>query len=173
MDVHFPRQPEPYNVNISSSAKNLIRKLLCKDDEQRLGSRAGAVDVRQHAFFKNINFALLRNMTPPILPALQKPNGIDAINFRKIQESISLDLEADGLKTITTVEKTNPFEKFDSRKFTPHNNNIFFLIFIMLPQLHCIMTVIQKQNNYITHTKYIPSFTAQIISLSFFFFYTP
>ncbi|CAO3698410.1 unnamed protein product [Rhizopus stolonifer] len=114
MDVHFPRQPEPYKVNISSSAKNLIRKLLCKDDEQRLGSRAGAVDVRQHAFFKNINFALLRNMTPPILPALQKPNGIDAINFRKIQESISLDLEADGLKTITTVEKTNLFEKFDS-----------------------------------------------------------
>lgn len=55
-------------------------------------------------------------MTPPIKLAVQKPNGIDAINFRKMQESISLDLEVDGLKMISTVEKTNPFEKFDSCK---------------------------------------------------------
>ncbi|KAI9281075.1 kinase-like domain-containing protein [Sporodiniella umbellata] len=113
-DVHFPYQPAPYNGSISGSAKSLIRKLLCKNDEQRLGFRAGAVDVRQHAFFKNINFALLRNMTPPIQPAIQRPNGIDAINFRKMQESISLDLEADGQKMIHLVEQTNPFEKFDS-----------------------------------------------------------
>ncbi|KAG1169922.1 hypothetical protein G6F70_004567 [Rhizopus microsporus] len=114
MDVHFPHQPAPYSGSISSNAKSLIRKLLCKDDNHRLGSRAGAADVKQHSFFKNINFALLRNMTPPIKPAVQKPNGIDAINFRKMQESISLDLEVDGLKMVNTVEKTNPFEKFDS-----------------------------------------------------------
>lgn len=116
MDVHFPHQPAPYSGSISSNAKSLIRKLLCKDDNHRLGSRAGAADVKQHSFFKNINFALLRNMTPPIKLAVQKPNGIDAINFRKMQESISLDLEVDGLKMISTVEKTNPFEKFDSCK---------------------------------------------------------
>src|SRR6478735_351495 len=107
MDVHFSHQPAPYGGSISSNAKSLIRKLLCKNDEQRLGSRAGAVDVKQHPFFKNINFALLRNMTPPIKPAIHKPNGIDAINFRKMQESISLDLEADGLKMVSPVEKTN------------------------------------------------------------------
>lgn len=56
-------------------------------------------------------------MTPPIIPAIAKPNGIDAINFRKIQETTSLDLEADGLKVMAEIEKSNPFEKFDSRKF--------------------------------------------------------
>ncbi|KAI7908121.1 kinase-like domain-containing protein [Cokeromyces recurvatus] len=113
-EVHFPHQPAPYCGTISSSTKNLIRKLLQKDEQIRLGSRAGAADIKQHSFFKAINFALLRNMTPPIIPAVQKPNGIDAINFRKIQESISLDLEADGLKMIKKLEKSNPFEKFDS-----------------------------------------------------------
>lgn len=95
----------------------MIRKLLQKDEHTRLGSRAGAADIKQHPFFKNTNFALLRNMTPPILPAISKPNGIDAINFRKIQESMSLDLEADGLRVMKKIEKSNPFEKFDSRKF--------------------------------------------------------
>lgn len=51
-------------------------------------------------------------MTPPIIPAIS--NGMDAINFRKIQESTSLDLEADGLKVMGSIEKSNPFEKFDS-----------------------------------------------------------
>ncbi|KAI9346357.1 kinase-like domain-containing protein [Pilaira anomala] len=114
IDINFPHQPEPYLCNISSNGKNLIRKLLHKDENYRLGSRAGAADVKHHPFFKNINFALLRNMTPPIIPAIAKPNGIDAINFRKIQESTSLDLEADGLKVMAEIEKSNPFEKFDS-----------------------------------------------------------
>lgn len=56
-------------------------------------------------------------MTPPITPAVKKANGIDAINFRKIQDSLSLDLEADALKTnsVKTIEP-NPFDKFDSSK---------------------------------------------------------
>ncbi|CEP08394.1 hypothetical protein [Parasitella parasitica] len=114
VEPHFPHQPEPYNGNISSNCKNLIRKLLQKDEYTRLGSRAGAADVKQHPFFKNTNFALLRNMTPPILPAISKLNGIDAINFRKMQESMSLDLEADGLRVMQKIEKPNPFENFDS-----------------------------------------------------------
>lgn len=113
-DINFPHQSAPYNGNISSNGKNLIRKLLHKDENARLGSKAGAADVKQHPFFKNINFALLRNMTPPIIPAVVKANGIDAINFRKVQESMSLDLEADGLRVMKQVEKSNPFEKFDS-----------------------------------------------------------
>jgi hypothetical protein len=96
----------------------VIRALLQKDELIRLGSRAGAADIKQHVFFKNTNFALLRNMTPPIQPAVQKRNGVDAINFRKVQESMSLDLEADGLKVMQKVEKSNPFEKFGSCKLS-------------------------------------------------------
>ena len=122
VDPVFPHQPAPYNKNITSNGKNLIRKLLHKDEHARLGSLAGAADVKQHSFFKNINFALLRNMTPPIIPAISKSNGIDALNFRRIQESMSLDLDADGLKMMNHVEKSNPFEKFGSCRFLFNHN---------------------------------------------------
>ncbi|KAI9499262.1 kinase-like domain-containing protein [Zychaea mexicana] len=111
-DVSFPEQPAPYTRNtLSSSCKSIIRKLLHKNEHRRLGCRAGAADVKSHPFFKSVNFALLRHSVPPIVPHVQKPNGIDAINFRKMPpESLSLDLESDRVVT----NATNLFEKFHS-----------------------------------------------------------
>ncbi|KAI9497632.1 kinase-like domain-containing protein [Zychaea mexicana] len=114
----FGEQPAPYKTNLSSNCKNLIHKLLHKDEHKRLGSRAGASDVKAHPFFKNINFALLRHSVPPIVPLMQKPNGIDAINFRKMPpESMSLDLEADTVMITFrdgNSSANNPFDKFNS-----------------------------------------------------------
>ncbi|CAG8554852.1 10742_t:CDS:10 [Diversispora eburnea] len=94
---------------ISSLCKSLIRKLLCKDENRRLGSKAGATDVKTHPFFKNTQWALLRHTTPPIIP--QQSFGTDTINFRNINESFSLDME--GEKMIE-VNGENPFEDFNS-----------------------------------------------------------
>ncbi|KAI9345076.1 kinase-like domain-containing protein [Pilaira anomala] len=114
-EVQFGEQPSPYKSNISSNGKNLIRKLLHKDELKRLGCRAGASDIKAHPFFKSINFALLRHCTPPITPLVQKPNGIDALNFRKMPpESLSFDLESDDVMVTLKADKTNPFEKFNS-----------------------------------------------------------
>lgn len=54
--------------NISSNCRSIVRKLLIKDENKRLGSKAGASDVKAHPFFKNTQWALLRNQTPPIIP---------------------------------------------------------------------------------------------------------
>ncbi|KAI8332803.1 kinase-like domain-containing protein [Chlamydoabsidia padenii] len=128
-DPMFSHQPAPYQHHTPSSAcKGLIRRLLHKDEGRRLGSRAGASDIKAHPFFKTVNFALLRHETPPIVPLIQMPNGIDALNFRKMPpESFSLDLETDINATrinnknhnndiIKDVACTNvnPFEKFNS-----------------------------------------------------------
>ncbi|KAL7316242.1 serine/threonine protein kinase, AGC [Mucor circinelloides] len=114
-DAQFGEQPAPYKSNISSSGKSLIRKLLHKDENKRLGCRAGASDIKAHPFFKSINFALLRHCSPPITPLVQKPNGIDALNFRKMPpESLSFDLETDDVLVSLKSDKTNPFEKFNS-----------------------------------------------------------
>jgi protein-serine/threonine kinase len=100
-----------------------VRKLLHKDEHKRLGCRAGAADVKQQAWFKTINWALLRHCEPPIIPNINQPNGIDAINFRKMQESMSFDLEKDNaIKTTQlvtasadgTTDDKNPFERFNS-----------------------------------------------------------
>lgn len=60
------------------------------------------------------------------------PNGIDAVNFRKMPpESISLDLETDDTLTHLTRENMmNPFEKFNSSKF--YYNNIYMHICMYL-----------------------------------------
>lgn len=115
-DVTFADQPAPYKTPVSSNCKNLIRKLLHKDEHRRLGSRAGASDIKSHPFFKPVNFALLRHLTPPIKPLIQKPNGVDAINFRKMPpDSMSLDLESDHVMvTFKDGTTNNPFDKFNS-----------------------------------------------------------
>ncbi|CDH61075.1 serine threonine protein kinase (nrc-2) [Lichtheimia corymbifera JMRC:FSU:9682] len=111
-DVQFPPQPSPYHKNVlSNNCKNVIRRLLHKDEHRRLGSCGGASDVKSHPFFKTLNFALLRNLQPPIVPRVQEPNGIDAINFRKMPpESMSLDLESDSI----IANGNSLFEKFHS-----------------------------------------------------------
>ncbi|KAI8868610.1 kinase-like protein, partial [Ramicandelaber brevisporus] len=65
-DVLFPASPPAQEVTLDG--KNIIRKLLHKVDKKRLGSRAGAADIKEQPWFRNINWALLRHMKPPIIP---------------------------------------------------------------------------------------------------------
>ncbi|KAL3624775.1 hypothetical protein CASFOL_031443 [Castilleja foliolosa] len=46
-------------------ARDLISGLLNKDPKRRLGSKRGAAEVKTHPFFKGLNFALIRSVTPP------------------------------------------------------------------------------------------------------------
>ncbi|EDR29850.1 serine/threonine protein kinase ppk22, putative [Entamoeba dispar SAW760] len=62
--------PKMHRYKVSKDAKDLIKELLDVDSEDRLGSKYGASEIKQHDFFSNIKFALIRNMTPPIIPRL-------------------------------------------------------------------------------------------------------
>ena len=73
-----------------SLCKSLVRKLLIKDELRRLGSRAGASDVKAHPFFRSTSWALLRHSKPPIIP--NQGRGVDTVNFRNVKESHSVDL---------------------------------------------------------------------------------
>ncbi|CAN1145709.1 Protein kinase PINOID [Linum perenne] len=53
-------------------ARDLISGLLDKDPTRRLGSKRGSADVKTHAFFKGLNFALIRTVTPPTVPCLRR-----------------------------------------------------------------------------------------------------
>lgn len=103
-----------------------------KDEHKRLGCRAGATDIKAHPFFKPINFALLRHCSPPITPLVQKPNGIDALNFRKMPpESLSFDLETDDVMVTLKADHANPFEKFNSSKFII----LYYILYVLIPSL--------------------------------------
>lgn len=62
---------------LSSNCRSLIKKLLIKDETKRLGSKMGASDIKSHAFFKNTQWALLRNQKPPMIPVLTKSKKND------------------------------------------------------------------------------------------------
>ncbi|KZV23951.1 phototropin-1 [Dorcoceras hygrometricum] len=63
-DLKFPRRKE-----VSVQGKQLMYRLLTRDPKNRLGSREGANEVKQHPFFRGINWALVRCMDPPTLDA--------------------------------------------------------------------------------------------------------
>ncbi|OCF32057.1 AGC/RSK/RSK-UNCLASSIFIED protein kinase [Kwoniella heveanensis BCC8398] len=92
-DVLFPE-----STPVTSFCKSFIRKLLIKDENKRLGSGSGASEVKSHKWFGSVNWGLLRNMTPPIIPA--ESNGVDAINFRTMRESKSVDFDRDDADII-------------------------------------------------------------------------
>ncbi|XP_042004688.1 protein kinase PINOID-like [Salvia splendens] len=55
-----------------SHARDLIAGLLAKDPARRLGSKRGAADVKTHPFFRGLNFALIRTVTPPSVAGMRR-----------------------------------------------------------------------------------------------------
>ncbi|KAL0045440.1 hypothetical protein WJX82_006704 [Trebouxia sp. C0006] len=61
--LKFPSEP-----STSSDCQDLISQLLIRDPAKRLGSKAGAEEIKNHPFFENIKWALIRHTTPPFIP---------------------------------------------------------------------------------------------------------
>nr|AHZ63872.1 phototropin [Pilularia globulifera] len=57
----------PSSIPASLAARQLINGLLHRDPSNRLGSEGGANEIKQHAFFRGINWPLIRDLTPPPL----------------------------------------------------------------------------------------------------------
>jgi len=113
--------PDHHSHSVSSNCKGLIKKLLAANPKNRLGSANGAIDIKKHKFFEGkINFTLIRNVTPPIVPKIQHP--LDTSNFRSLKDSEDLkdpELEENQDKKQQEKEKerqegdpTNPFKDF-------------------------------------------------------------
>lgn len=49
-----------------SACKDIVIRLLDKDERTRFGSRSGASEVKQHKWFAKMNWGLLRHQRPPV-----------------------------------------------------------------------------------------------------------
>nr|AML76899.1 putative LOV domain-containing protein [Ettlia oleoabundans] len=58
----FPEVPA-----VSQECKDLITLLLNKEANKRLGARAGADEIKRHAWFAGVNWALVRHQDPPFM----------------------------------------------------------------------------------------------------------
>nr|AML76481.1 putative LOV domain-containing protein [Delosperma echinatum] len=67
----------PSSIPVSLAARQLINALLNRDPASRLGSKGGADEIKQHAFFRGINWPLIRCMEPPPLDVPLELNGKD------------------------------------------------------------------------------------------------
>nr|AML79550.1 putative LOV domain-containing protein [Annona muricata] len=59
----------PSSIPVSITARQLIHGLLKRDPANRLGANGGASEIKQHPFFRGINWPLIRCMAPPQLDA--------------------------------------------------------------------------------------------------------
>ncbi|KAL1566064.1 serine/threonine-protein kinase D6PKL1-like [Salvia divinorum] len=62
-NLRFPDSPI-----VSFQARDLIRGLLVKEPENRLGTETGAAEIKRHPFFDGLNWALIRCAVPPQIP---------------------------------------------------------------------------------------------------------
>ncbi|KAL7092211.1 hypothetical protein ACP275_12G151700 [Erythranthe tilingii] len=61
--LRFPEGPI-----VSFQARDLIRALLVKEPENRLGTETGSAEIKRHPFFQGLNWALIRCAVPPQIP---------------------------------------------------------------------------------------------------------
>lgn len=97
--------------SVSSSCKGLVKKLLIKDETKRLGSKMGASDIKSHAFFKNTQWALLRNQKPPMIPVLTRSKKSEK---KTDQDDIKSDEISSEKATNVEAAKEDPFANFSS-----------------------------------------------------------
>ena len=106
--LRFPRK-----IIVSEDAKDLIRKLLVKDQDLRLGSNQGFEAIKNHSFFKGFDFKALeeKKMNAPYIPKLD--GSIDLTNFDSkytSEEVATSDISQGGLDLIKTNQEL--FEDF-------------------------------------------------------------
>nr|AML76977.1 putative LOV domain-containing protein [Eschscholzia californica] len=68
----------PSSIPVSLAARQLIHGLLHRDPADRLGSKSGANEIKEHPFFRGINWPLIRCMNPPPLEAPLELIGKDS-----------------------------------------------------------------------------------------------
>ncbi|KAK4491072.1 hypothetical protein RD792_001794 [Penstemon davidsonii] len=84
----------PSSIPVSLAARQLIHALLNRDPSSRLGSNnGGANEIKQHPFFRGINWPLIRCMNPPPLDAPLELIGKEA-------DAKDINWEDDGVLAI-------------------------------------------------------------------------
>ncbi|KOM50754.1 hypothetical protein LR48_Vigan08g158100 [Vigna angularis] len=87
-DLKFPKSKQ-----VSFSAKQLMYRLLNRETKSRLGSREGANEIKNHPFFRGVNWALVRCTKPPELdaPLFETTEEEKEANFEdQVQEEMNV-----------------------------------------------------------------------------------
>jgi len=116
---------------ISDSARDLLTKMLAKDKSERLGFHSDIQEIKQHHFFKTIDWDLLeqRKVTPPFVPQLN--DGILDFNnfdqqFTKLPVTESVTRSAKKLLAKGCGQPCRMFENFSFTKTQSEQESVCF-----------------------------------------------
>jgi serine/threonine protein kinase len=108
-DLKFPK-----NIETSEEAKDLIKKLLVKKQDLRLGSEGGFQTIKNHPFFKSFDFKALeeKKMKAPFIPTLR--GSTDVTNFDSKYTSEEVVTSEMSPNTLEFIRKNQEqFEDFN------------------------------------------------------------
>lgn len=64
-------------------ARDLISRLLERDPRRRLGATRGAAEIKRHPFFKGVEWAMIRCVTPPVVPTVPEAEGGNGVHTKE------------------------------------------------------------------------------------------
>ncbi|XP_052003154.1 serine/threonine-protein kinase Sgk2b [Xyrauchen texanus] len=89
-------QPLALKPGVSSSARDLLKRLLNKDRAKRLGAKRDLTELQSHPFFSSIQWDELvaKKIPPPFVPSLTGPGDLTNIDSRFTELPVPLSLGA-------------------------------------------------------------------------------
>uniref|UniRef100_A0A1I8IVW3 Protein kinase domain-containing protein n=1 Tax=Macrostomum lignano TaxID=282301 RepID=A0A1I8IVW3_9PLAT len=85
VDRRVKEDAEEYSEQFSDEARDCCRALLAKEPDDRLGSRAGAADLKSHAFLRTINWKRLEAGVETV-PFTPDPHAVYAKDVLDIEQ---------------------------------------------------------------------------------------
>ena len=107
----------PQKIKISEEAKDLLKKLLVKNQKERFGVNGGFEEIKKHPFFKDIDFKAIeeKKIEAPFKPVLE--DSFDVRNFDEeftSEDLVSSEINELGMELIKrNQEQFNEFDDDD------------------------------------------------------------
>lgn len=104
-----------YPKRLDSVSKDILRKLMCKVPENRLGyGTQDAEAIMQHAFFSDIDFqqVLEKKIKPDFVPSLKSADDVSFFDSEFVSEKVELTPALEFSRELT-IEEQNMFLEFD------------------------------------------------------------
>lgn len=105
----------PSNVDMSPDLRDLLEKLLCLDQANRLGSR-GAMEVKIHSWFDGVDWSDLARQKAAFVPSTTSDTDTSYFVERKEISKLSLNLDLDSVKS---SKSTAPNSQWPSATASP------------------------------------------------------
>ena len=109
-ELRFPKK-----IPLSDASKDLLKKLLVKNQDNRLGAKNGFDEIRTHPFFSNFDFQALlaKKLNAPYKPVLK--DSLDVGNFDE-------EFTSEDVVTSAIPEKNLEFIKRNQDQFKDFNH---------------------------------------------------